>query len=171
MSNSTWDDKVRAFEAWKCHTGIGGDDKNWMIQIVTWLLGFSSAILAYAATAKQLQSLQHVFLAVLGIGISLLGVLVAILYGGYAARNWSIADRIADAYGLEEQRCTYCPYEDKPASWSVTGLARRIAKPCGGSVAPVFRFYIIASLAFLIAHLILLILVLTNGWGTATPAG
>ena len=36
-----------AFEAWKYHASVGGADKDRMIQIATWLLGFSAAIIGF----------------------------------------------------------------------------------------------------------------------------
>jgi len=163
MRDKTWDDdKKQAFEVWKCHTNIGGDDKNWMIQIVTWLLAISSAIFGFAVTQHDIGLSQHVLLPILGIGVSLLGALVAILYGGYAAAHWKIADSIANEYGLEEQRSKNWPYKDEVGSiwsaiWSVNRLARWFAKPCNGKVAPVFWVYFFMSLGFALAHLFVLV--------------
>ena len=95
----TWDDDEKlAFEVWKYYGGIGAADKDRMIQIVTWLLGFSAAIIGfYYASGKLVEPLGKVLLIVIGILVSLLAAFVALLYGGYAAWNWAIADRIASA--------------------------------------------------------------------------
>lgn len=153
MRNRTWGDrKTEAFEAWKYHSDIGGHDKDWMIQIVTWLLGFSSAILVYSLSGS-LEPQQRMYLAILGSIISVVGVFVTFLYGGYAARNWSIAARIAENHGLTEQKSTYCPYKDTVTRWSVTNLWRCLSGPCDSKIAPVFWFYILVSLVFLVVHI------------------
>ena len=51
-ARQTWDDEKLAFEAWKYYEGVGGADKDRMIQIVTWLLGFSAAIIGFQASGK-----------------------------------------------------------------------------------------------------------------------
>ncbi len=112
MSNDkTWDDdKKFAFEAWKYYGGIGGADKNRMIQIVTWLLGFSAAIIGFYASGKLTEPVGNVLLIGIGILVSILAAFVALLYGGYAARNWSIADRIACKYDWTEQKPGFDPF-------------------------------------------------------------
>src|ERR1051326_2704317 len=83
-------------EVWKYYGGIGGSDKNTMIKIVTWLLGFSTAIIGVYATDKLKDDFAINLLFILGALISTVAACVALLYGGYSLWNWSIADRIAE---------------------------------------------------------------------------
>jgi hypothetical protein len=94
-----------AFEVWKQLAGAGGGDKDRMLQIDPWLLGFSAAIIAYAFK-KPLENgyafvspLSVLMLSAIGVGLSALVVVVAQMYGGYANRNWAAADAIARDYG------------------------------------------------------------------------
>jgi len=44
--------KDNDFELWKYYGTIGGNDKDHMIKIVTWLLGLSAGIIGFYATNK-----------------------------------------------------------------------------------------------------------------------
>ena len=88
-------DESFALEVWKHYGGVGGADKDRMVQIVTWLLGFSAAIIGFYASGELSRPLGTSLLFVIGALISLLSAYVALLYGSYASWNWSIADRIA----------------------------------------------------------------------------
>ena len=79
-----------AFEVWKYYGGIGGDDKDKMIQIVTWLLGFSSLIIGFLCQRQANgTSGERFLLAVLGMLISFSGSLhSASVPGGYA--TWEL---------------------------------------------------------------------------------
>jgi hypothetical protein len=148
MSKKTWgDDEKLAFEVWKYYGGIGGTDKDRMIQIVVWLLGFSAAIIGFYASGKLTEPLATVLL-VIGILVSLLAAFVALLYGSYAAWNWSIADQIACNYKWTEQKPDYKPFKSAWKEW--------LAKPCKDKIAPVFRVFFVVSLGSLIVHVILL---------------
>ena len=47
-TEKTWsDDEKLAFEVWKYYGGIGGADKDRMINIVTWLLGSQQLLLVF----------------------------------------------------------------------------------------------------------------------------
>lgn len=89
-------------ELWKHYASFGGEDKNRMVLIASWLLGFSAVILGqlekHLASARQL-SLMAPELGVLhslsGMAISFAAGYVALLYGGYSNRNWKKADEIA----------------------------------------------------------------------------
>jgi hypothetical protein len=78
----TWgNDTKLAFEVWKYYGGIGGDDKDKMIQIVTWLLGFSSLIIGFYASGKLTEPMGTLLLAVLGMLISFVAAFTAQNYG------------------------------------------------------------------------------------------
>jgi ABC-type dipeptide/oligopeptide/nickel transport system permease component len=115
--NDTASDPEQAFKVWKHYADTGGADKNWMIQIVTWLLGFSAGIIGFYATGKLVKAAFAVIL--LGILISLLAAATSLLYGAYAAWNWAIADQIAKKYNWKEQRPDYDPFEGAKVSWAV----------------------------------------------------
>jgi hypothetical protein len=153
----TWDnDEKHAFEVWKYYGGIGGADKDRMIQIVSWLLGFSAAIVGAYASGKLLEPLAKVLLIVVGILISLLAMFVALMYGGYALWNWSIADQIARTYKWTEQKPDYDPFEGTNISWTAT-FPLILARPCTNTIAPVFWAFFGISLGSLIIHVVLLI--------------
>ena len=153
----TWgDDEKLAFKVWKYYGGIGGADKDRMIQIVTWLLGFSAAIIGFYASDKLAEPLGTVFLIVIGIFVSLLAAFIALLYGGYAARNWSIADQIACDYEWTEQMPDYNPFEGAKTRWTAT-FSLWLAKPCKNRIAPVFWVFYWVSLGSSIVHVNLLL--------------
>jgi hypothetical protein len=89
-------------ELWKHHASTGGKDKDRMVTIASWLLGFSAVILWYIVTnlivSKTLELREPkiaILTAVLGIGVSILALYISLLYGGYSNQNWGKADKIA----------------------------------------------------------------------------
>jgi hypothetical protein len=91
-------------ELWKHHAAFGGEDKNRMVGIATWLLTFSAGILWYVISqvigaAKMTDSLadRATMASCLGLVVSFLAGYIALLYGGYANQNWRKADEIAGA--------------------------------------------------------------------------
>ena len=90
-------------ELWKYYAGTGGEDKSKMVTVASWLLGFSAALLAYTATRFIIVSetvasptwWAPVVVCAIGVGTSFAAAYVALLYGGYANRNWREADVIA----------------------------------------------------------------------------
>lgn len=154
-AKETWnDDDKREFEVWKYYAGIGGADKDRMIQIVSWLLGFSAAIIGVYATNKLAEPQARVLLIVVGILVSFLAAFTALLYGGYATWNWSIADRIAEANHWTDQTPDYDPIK-RPAPLTAR-VFLRLAKPCQNRIAPVFWLYFGVSLLSLGVQIILL---------------
>jgi hypothetical protein len=98
-----------AFKAWEHFSSTGGTDKNTMVTVVSWLLGFSSVIVGYMVKEQfkpdslvLRQPLPTLFLAGIGFVISIVATFVALLYGGYAKRNWGRADEIAKARGWHD---------------------------------------------------------------------
>jgi hypothetical protein len=86
-------------ELWKHHASFGGEDKNRMVTITTWLLGFSAAIFWYAVTKLPLSNsgdaLRIILISILGISISVFAAYISLLFSGYANQNWEKADEIA----------------------------------------------------------------------------
>jgi hypothetical protein len=147
----TWNDEGLAFEAWKYCGGIGGSDKDRMIQIVTWLLGFSAAIIGFQATGE----LKDPSVTIFGVLVSLVAAYVALLYGSYAAWNWAIADEIAEAYDWRELHPDHDPTQRSKVGWQRT-LVRCLARPCQGKIAPVFWAFFAVSLVSAVIHCLLL---------------
>ena len=151
----TWSDDKLALEVWKYYGSIGGGDKDTMIKIVTWLLGFSAAIIGFYATEELKTPLATSLLLVLGVVVSIVAAFTALLYGGYATWNWAIADRIAETYKWREQLPTYDPVPRAKARWTAA-VSLWLAKPCTDGVAPVFWVFFYASLVSLGVHVLLL---------------
>jgi len=139
-----------AFQAWEHFSSTGGIDKNTMVTVVSWLLGFSGAIIGYIVTQKinpdrfvLRQPVATLFLAGLGIVTSFAAGFVALLYGGYANRNWGRAHEIARARGWHDL------LSEKPSSLrhsrpiSLAAIATRLAGPqdCAKKLAPVFLVF------------------------------
>jgi hypothetical protein len=164
----TWEDRQNAFEVWKYYGGVGGADKDYMIKMDSLLLGFSSAIAVAYAHAELKDYWGAVVLMGAGIVISGLAAFIALLYGGYSAWNWAIADRIAESYGWTDQRPTYDPFEKNKAHWTA-GISLWLARPSGTKllskkrgqrskhkIAPVFWFFFLVSSGSLLVHVGLL---------------
>jgi len=89
-------------ELWKYHASMGGEDKNRMVTMAGWLLGFSAVILWYIVTnlidPKTLRFKEPTITllsAMLGAGVSLFALYISLMYGGYSNQNWEKADQIA----------------------------------------------------------------------------
>ncbi|HXF40763.1 MAG TPA: hypothetical protein VN687_13695 [Blastocatellia bacterium] len=152
----TWSEEKVAIEVWKYYGGIGGADKDTMIKIVTWLLGFSTTIIGVYATGKLTDSFATVLLIVLGTLVSILAAFTALLYGGYAAWNWAIADKIAMVYEWAEQKPDYIPIPRSETHWT-SAFPLRLAKPCQNRIAPIFWVFFFVSLVSLGVHVVLLL--------------
>jgi len=156
-AKKTWgEDKKLAFEVWKYYGGIGGDDKNKMIQIVSWLLGFSAAIIGLYASGKLTEPVATVLLIVLGILVSILAAFTALLYGGYATWNWTIADQIAKNYEWPEQCPDYKPFAKVKAHRTAL-IPLWFAKPRQNKIAPVFWMFFVVSVLSFGVHAVLLV--------------
>ncbi len=147
----TWNDEKLAFEAWKHCGAVGGADKDKMIQIVTWLLGFSAVIIGFHATGD----LKDPRVAIFGILVSLVAAYVALLYGAYAAWNWALADEIAEANLPPVLHPDHEPKHISAAGWQER-LVRRLARPCKGQIAPVFWAFLVFSVVSAVIHFFLL---------------
>ena len=137
----TWSNEKLAFEAWKQCGAVGGSDKDKMVQIVTWLLGFSAAIIGLQATYE----LKDPRVPIFGILVSLVAAYVSLLYGTYAAWNWAIADEIAEDYEWRQVGPDHEPRHISASGWQGS-LVRWLAKPCKGRIAPVFWVFLVVSL-------------------------
>ena len=158
MSDNSWPDNPdRYFELWRYHDSIGGKDKNWMIQIATWLIGISIALLAFVVSANSCQFALRDYLPLLGAAVSALGFLVVLVYGGYARRHWAIADWIAEKKLFGNQVYVVDPNNARPVRRrSLSAAANRLATCDNHSLAPVFKFFLFFCFASAIAHLVLL---------------
>ena len=95
-------DLQQDLEFWKHYAGFGGEDKNRMVTIASWLLGLSAAMLGYIVSEtispesfSVTEPVKALLLSVVGLGVSIVAAYIAVLYGGYSNRNWEMADRIA----------------------------------------------------------------------------
>lgn len=154
-SKKTWSEEKLAFEVWKYYGGLGGTDKDTMIKIVIWLLGFSTTIIGAYATDTLKENFATVPLIVLGIFISILAAFTALMYGGYAAWNWTIADRIAKSYEWTEQKPDYIPIPRSKIHWT-SAFSLWLAKPCQNRIAPVFWVFFFVSFVSFVVHVVLL---------------
>ncbi|HEV8507978.1 MAG TPA: hypothetical protein VGQ53_21395 [Chitinophagaceae bacterium] len=142
-------------EVWKHFGSTGGSDKNSMIQIVTWLLSLSTAIIGLYATNKFGNRSAINILFIVGALVSALAAYIALLYGAYSLRNWAIADRIAEQNHWEKQLPGYNPFEEvKLGRW--TKRVSRLGKPCKDEVALVFWIFFGVCIISMLAHLGLL---------------
>jgi hypothetical protein len=153
-------DQALAFDVWKYHASVGGADKDRMVQITTWLLGFSAGILSLHATGKLTAPWAPILLIVLGILVSALAAFVALLYGGYATWRWAIADqiataeaKIAEAYPWSVLLPTNDPIKH-PAGLSELPLW--LVKPRAGKLARIFWFFFGVSMTSAVVHTVLL---------------
>ena len=158
----------QALELWRHYAGVGGADKNTMVTIASLLLTFSATIIGYTVSKLfEYNSLTErwtaITLSILGIVVSWLAGYIAVLYGGYAMRNWAEADRIARdrqlkdrqwkdlvAYDLEDTRNKEVGKVPRLAA-----LARRWSRPTNHTteVPPVFKVFAGLGLVAGLAHL------------------
>jgi hypothetical protein len=140
-----------AFEVWKYYASVGGADKDRMVQISTWLLAFSAAILGLLVSGEVSTVSATRLLTVLGILVSLVAGLIAVVYGGYAAWNWAIADEIAELNQWEFLRPTHEPVGKKDM-----GVPLKLAKPRPKRLAPIFWIFIAVATASTAVHVLIL---------------
>ena len=155
-----------AFEAWKHFASVGGADKNTMVNVASWLLGFSATIIGYIA-AKLLkacpfeisQPVTALFLAGLGCLTSLAAGFVALLYGGYANWNWGRAKDIARDRKWDHLLPDWpnAPPNDKPRG--LTAFATWLADPnCAPThLAPIFGIFFSFAMLSVLIHLTILV--------------
>jgi hypothetical protein len=152
-NTKTWSDPKQAFEVWKYYAATGGADKNWAIQIDTWLLAFSAGIIGFYATGKLTEEAFAVIW--LGILISFVAAVTALLYGGYAAWNWAIADKIAQTYDWTEQCPDYYPFQRSEVACTAK-IPILLAEPRPNKIAHIFWLFFWGSLVSLGFHIYLL---------------
>jgi len=141
-TDRAWEKEKSQVDVWKYYGSIGGADKDQMIKIVTWLLTVSTGIVSLYATGQLKATAAMAFLFFVGVVVSLLAVITALLYGGYAAWNWAIADGIAEKYKWDQQRPCFRPIP-QPKRW-IDRLPLWLAEPCEDEVAPVFWVFFVA---------------------------
>lgn len=119
------------FEKWRYFVGVGGQDKDRMITISTWLLAFGAAILGYIVTKgidyggilSLKQPLEVFFLSSVGIFICVITGYVISRFADHANRHWWIADRILEKIPdvhLYEEECkkTFGPARRSQNGWA-----------------------------------------------------
>ena len=152
----------QALEAWKHFASVGGADKNTMVTVASWLLGFSGTILGYVVTNLLksdsfvlLQPVPTFFLGGLGILTSVAAGLVALLYGGYANWNWARADEIAEARGWHDLLPDGPKREGRHNPTGLAALAKKLAGPkdCAKPLAPVFLVFMLLAAISGMVHL------------------
>jgi hypothetical protein len=161
---------TEAIDLWKAYAGTGGADKNWMINICNWLLGFSIAVIGFAFaqgihTKLVSEPIAYAILAFFGFMLSIVSAFVTLIYGGYANWNWAKADQIARVYKWK----ILDPYDDpwtderkKLGSSLFARLSRRLIAPADsyGRLAPIFIIYLTLSLLSAGVHIIIMIVAL-----------
>jgi len=158
----------QALELWRHYAGVGGADKNTMVTIASLLLTFSATIIGYTVTklfepGSATERWTAISLSILGIGFSGLAGYIAVLYGGYAMRNWAEADRIArDRQAKDPQWKALVAYEIEVKRNEKAGklprlaaLARRWSRPTNHAteVPKVFKIFAVLGLVSALTHL------------------
>ena len=153
-----------AFEAWKHFANIGGGDKDRMITISTWLLGFSAGIVVFSFSEKlntTTAPLVPILLPIVGLIISFISGIISLMYGGYANWNWAKADQIANDYKWIRLDPRNSPPNMKETSkkFSLVGLALRLSssKLPHEKLAPIFYWFLGVSFLSFCVHFIILI--------------
>lgn len=152
-------------ELWKHHAAFGGEDKNRMVTIASFLLGVSAAILGVIVSLPMedgqwisfQQPRQAVMFSLLGIIISGIAAYIALLYAGYSNQNWKKADDIAERYGWKDLSVPLSQAADKLRP--LARISEKLARPCDPKreIAPVFAVFAALSTVFFLIHLIILI--------------
>ncbi|MHA7291354.1 hypothetical protein ACX80V_17160 [Arthrobacter sp. MDT3-24] len=151
-------------ELWKHYAAFGGEDKNRMVTIASYILGVSAAVLGVIVsllkddewiTFKQPQ--QAVMFSALGIIISGIAAYTVLLYAGYSNQNWQKADDIARDRGWSDLLPQ--PSQDTVGLRPLVRIGNRLAEPCEprSNIAPVFRVFAALSILFFLMHLIIII--------------
>jgi hypothetical protein len=118
-----------------------------MVQIATVLLGLSAAIVAFVLrepveSGRFVDAFAAGYLSAVGIMVSGACVLITLVYGGYANRNWAKADQLAQDYGwrrLDPEDSPFPPRDEEPgqASWLVAWALRQSEpRPTHKKLAP-----------------------------------
>ena len=158
---------AQALDLWRHFAGLGGADKNTMVTVTSWLLTFSATIIGYIVT-QLVKPNSFVFaepwkvfgLAILGSLISFVAGYVALLYGGYAKRNWAKADEIARACGRDDLVPDYSNASRRKMEsgklWWIPAIATKLAEPCDPrkTIAPVFLLFAGLGFSVFVAHLV-----------------
>jgi hypothetical protein len=166
-------------ELWKHHANFGGEDKNRMVTIASWLLVGSAGMLAYSWENLSFENIniweikniaesirdpvKALGFAILGLGVSILAAYISLLYGGYANRNWEKADRIAKNRGWKD----LLPSHETSSGYSLNAIAKRRARDCDPekTLPPVFKVYFGIAVCLCVLHLGFVICSAKNiGW-------
>ena len=152
-----------ALEAWKHFETAGGADKTTMVTVESLFLTFSGTIIGYIGTnllkpdsfafSKPVAAL---FLATVGVVISIAAGFVAFIYGGYASNNWARGDKIATARGWHE--LLHSGSNALEHSKSI-GLAARFVRreDCATSLAWIFIIFMIFAILSAVIHSTILV--------------
>lgn len=153
-------------ELWKHHAAFGGEDKNRMVAVTTFVLGFSAAVLGIVASmpveegswvAFQEPRRAIVFSA-LGTIVSGIAAYTVLLYAGYSNQNWRKADLIAakQPWGYLTKNAGLSP---RAGNHSLATLSEKLAKPCepDSELAPVFVTFLVLSLIIMLVHVVVII--------------
>jgi len=124
-----------------------------MVTVCTWLLGFAVAVVGLAFAQGVQSTLVSgkaalTILASLGFGLSIVSFFAALIYGGYANRNWATADEIARHYKWDVLYPDHEPWTDQQKRCPERRLgkwARRLSKPRDtySQLAPIFIVYLV----------------------------
>lgn len=148
-------------DLWKHYASFGGEDKNRMVTISTWLMGGSAAILWHIWTRliclepfNVEEPAKTIGAAILGALLSVLAGYVSLVYGGYSNRNWEKADQIARKRGWTD----LLPSRDKVSGYRLNAIAKRWARPCAPEteLAPIFIVFFISAGLLFVAHCIVI---------------
>jgi hypothetical protein len=162
-------DGVQDLETWKHFAAFGGEDKNRMVTVASWLLGLSSAVLWHtlvelmSGNAMALNEPQRAaMVSALGGGLSFIAGFVVLLYGGYSNHNWQLADEIAKARGWGDLLPSH--HLTGPTKGIVNRTALFLARPCEPlrQQAPIFWLFLIVSVMMFAFHATLLIWALAS---------
>lgn len=153
-------------ELWKHHAAFGGEDKNRMVAVVSFILGFSAAVLGVVASLPVEEGSWIAFekpgraivFSALGTVVSGIAAYTVLLYAGYSNQNWRKADSIAKNQPWE------CLTKNRKLSpracnHSLAALSEKLAKPCepDRELAPVFITFLVLSLVIMLVHVVIII--------------
>ncbi len=142
-------------EIWKHFAVTGGADKERMVTITTWILGFSAAILGYLAINLIDYSVVAVkepgktrVLSCLGALVSAYGARVVLLYAGYTNWNWGKANSLAS-----QLKTKFNIRELPPIGQNCRESPEPMSRPPIGDLLPIFRWFLIGAVFLSIMHL------------------
>lgn len=150
-------------ELWKHYAAFGGEDKNRMVTVASYLLGVSAGALGIIVSQLKgewitfEQPQQAVMFSTLGIIISGIAADTVLLYAGYSNQNWQKADDIARDHGWNDLLPELSP--ETVGLRSLVRISNSFAEPCEpkSNIAPVFKVFAAVSILFLLMHLIVII--------------